>query len=149
HTLRQAPPGSEPARRYLEELVKIDLGHRWRKSGPSTAGPCVEEYAARFPHLVRSTELVAEEYRARQLWGDRPRHDAYIGRFPELARQLREVLPEIDREISAELRPSSPRAAQPAAPSFFSPSHHPELVQPVISVQALVDALRRLPLLRP
>jgi serine/threonine protein kinase len=91
------PPPGDPLRRpALEELLKSDLEVRWRQ-GP-TRGRSLEDYLRQFPELGSSATvpaaLIYEEFRARQLFGDRPGLDAYRQRFPdqfaELHRQLLE-----------------------------------------------------------
>ena len=61
----------------LEELVKVDLEFRWR-SAASSAGRLLEHYVQEFPELLQegngALDLIAEEYRVRQRWGDRPTH---------------------------------------------------------------------------
>src|SRR5687768_12660041 len=96
---------SDPyARRHLlEELIKIDLEYRWRRRrrskathrGMSTikdkarelkrkrlpARPHLEDYVRQFQELGSLEDLpvglIAEEYRVRARWGDKPGHDVY------------------------------------------------------------------------
>src|SRR5262245_39038127 len=76
-------PAEGAARReLLEELVKIDLECRWRLAAPGEPRPRLEDYATRYPELLRpSVGLIAEEYQVRRRWGDRPAHDEYAARF--------------------------------------------------------------------
>ena len=46
------------------------------------------------------TELIADEYRVRQRWGDRPSHEDYLKRFRRQVRELQVALQEIDVESS-------------------------------------------------
>src|SRR5262245_523121 len=78
-------------RALLVALVKIDLEYRWRKSRGSGSTdpedrPRLELYVAQFPDLGPieglSAGLIAEEYRVRLQWGDRPSHEEYLARFP-------------------------------------------------------------------
>ena len=104
------------ARALLEELVRIDLEYRWRCSGSlsgSEAGslprlPVLENYLERFPALgpvgEMPRDLVAEEYRVRRQWGDKPDAWEYVDRFPHLAAVLPTSLLEIDRESALERR---------------------------------------------
>src|SRR5262245_41428844 len=55
-------------RELLEELIKIDLEYRWRQGDRRL----LESYLAQFPELSDAVGLAAEEYRARQRWGDQP-----------------------------------------------------------------------------
>src|SRR5262249_17344691 len=56
---------------FLEELVKIDLGHRWRHKGSAGNLLTLEAYVARFPELGQANgpdpELIAEQYPLRHL----------------------------------------------------------------------------------
>jgi serine/threonine protein kinase len=77
------PPAGDPLRQVsLHELIKIDLEIRWRRQHPKF----LENYLHEHPELggpaQLSPELVYEEYRARQLHGDRPEMSTYHGRFP-------------------------------------------------------------------
>ncbi len=109
-------------RQLLEELVKIDLECRWRHvdrpladsdsssalSSPAlmTHGPLLDVYLCDCPQLGSgeqlSVALIAEEYRVRQRWGDRPTPAEYLERFPQHAAQLPGILAEMDRELHAE-----------------------------------------------
>jgi hypothetical protein len=100
----------------LEELVHIDLELAWkawgesagRQGAGSTRAARVEAYLGRFPCLNRPAvvlRLLAQEYRARRLYGDRPALEEYHTRFPELVvtgREIAGTLPEGGPE-SAEL----------------------------------------------
>ena len=75
------------------------------------------------------TELVAEEYRIRQLWGDRPSHDHFISAFPTQIAHLPNWLARVDEELRADgaietaSEPSSPAsstAPDPRAPLPWS-----------------------------
>lgn len=123
----------------LTELIKIDLEHRWRRARgqattysrfqsladqPDTTGPPVlgglplptrlEDYAQLLPQCFASPmplELIAEEYRVRQLWGDRPAIDQYCARFPQhddaaIEQELRAVDRELMRRRSYRLERS-------------------------------------------
>jgi serine/threonine protein kinase len=123
-------PGDARRRELLEELVKIDLEYRWRRAqsarvdptivvtggeagdrepGNETRrcrGPRLEDYLERFVELGPlesiSTELIGEEYRARQRWGDQPGHAEYLARFPNLTAALPQMLANLDAELAAE-----------------------------------------------
>src|SRR5262249_18388216 len=86
------PPAKEDARphRILRELIKIDLECRWRSRGATA--PRLEHYVRQHSQLgpQPSIDLIAEEYRVRQLWGDRPSHADYLSRFPAQAAQLQD-----------------------------------------------------------
>src|SRR5262245_36923315 len=80
----RATGGDAAYREFLEELVKIDLECRWREGAGGKARLCLEDYSRRFPELAPteqlSAELIGEEYRVRQRWGDRPKHTEYVSR---------------------------------------------------------------------
>jgi serine/threonine protein kinase len=104
------------------ELVLIDLEYRWRnyqKAASDWLGPdlppAVEEYARRFPHLQLDDELLAEEYRARHVWGDRPPRAAYTDRSPALADRLTAIDAELLRELAPPAR--SPNVITPPPPA--------------------------------
>jgi serine/threonine protein kinase len=99
----------------LRELVLLDLEYRWRGYRAAAADwlgpdlpPAVEEYARRFPRLDLDDELVAEEYRARAAWGDRPAAADYLARFPD-----RPALPARLAAVDAELLREQPPLAGP------------------------------------
>ena len=67
----------------------------------------MEDYVAKFDCLGTlddlPLELIGEEYRARQRWGDRPKHDMFLARFPRRRMQRSQtVLSNIDRELQLE-----------------------------------------------
>jgi hypothetical protein len=103
------PAGRAAARSLLYELVKIDLEYRWRLSsqGASPSHPCLEFYVKRIPRLgplqQLPVDLIGEEYRARQRWGDRPAHAEYAARFPRNGKVLQATLARIDAELHAEM----------------------------------------------
>ncbi|MBY0523187.1 MAG: serine/threonine protein kinase [Gemmataceae bacterium] len=149
-------------RRFLEELIKIDLGHRWRRQPRPAASqaalpapPRLEDYLTRFPELGGrdglAPDLIGEEYRARRLWGDRPVHAEYLTRFPRHGLKLRETLRHADAELIAE-PPAACRKAEPARTAerredaIFAPGKHP-LEPAAVTVSAALDTLGRLKLL--
>ena len=97
----------------LVELVAIDMEYRWRigwqdaeTRGPSTSTNVgqvawqLERYVALFPGLENDEvirELVVEEFRARQQWGDQPNVEEYVSRFGPIAEA---VLPELNEIAS-------------------------------------------------
>jgi len=129
------------SRKFLEDLVKIDLEYRWRQkpAGAGSLPSCcrLEDYIKHYPQLGAleglSLELVGEEYLIRRRWGDQPRHADYVRRFPRHGAKLLSELARLDSELTAELAgkgPLLPARAQPEAP-----------VQPVISLTAMVASL--------
>jgi serine/threonine protein kinase len=116
-------------RAQLEELIKIDLEYRWRRASPDRAEfptggsderspdpdllplrPLLEDYLAQYHELglseVFSPELIAEEYRVRRRWGDRPGHEEYAARFALQCEDLDTTLAAIDAELASEFGPA-------------------------------------------
>src|SRR5688572_30263692 len=67
------PPGSSARAAILRELIKTDLECRWRRGHPAV----LDYYLERFADDLGSAQtlpadLVFEEYRVRQAYGDRP-----------------------------------------------------------------------------
>jgi serine/threonine protein kinase len=110
------PPETAPSRRkdVLLELVAIDLEYRWRRDAIGGIAWELEEYVRRFPELgplsQLSAELIAEEYRVRQRWGDRPSAEVYLRRFPTQAAALTGLLQRVDARRAGE---EARRQAQP------------------------------------
>lgn len=123
--------------RLSRELVLIDMEFRWQaKNQRSTKPESSDEdetigwqptwsiYAGAIP-LVGAlgavpADLVAEEYRIRHLWGDRPNHDRFISAYPAQLTLLPKCLARIDEELRADgvsVRP----AASPQATATFDP----------------------------
>src|SRR5262245_52714369 len=119
HSWRNGPPpriedylpANAPGHhQLLEELLPLDLEYRWRL-GVKGAGllperPRLEDYVKKYADLGPlhrlSEELIGEEYRVRQHWGDRPGHAEYLARFPQHGAKLRDTLARIDAELAAE-----------------------------------------------
>jgi len=99
---------SDFRRRLLVELVMIDLEHRWRpaaKGAPGSARPRLAEYVARYPELGALEDLpdalIAKEYQARQLCGDRPGREEYLAQFGGKHPNLGDVLAQMDEELAS------------------------------------------------
>jgi eukaryotic-like serine/threonine-protein kinase len=168
------PALSGPARReLLEEMIKVDLECRWRRPGGSDVRPRLQDYVARFPELGPlerlPLELIGEEYRVRQRWGDRPGAAEYLAQFAAQGPKLRALLARLDAELAAEFDalpgpPPGPRVGpasslrpypgrQGAAPPPGSPGG-PAPAPPVrdgpaaaVTSPALLDTLRQYRLL--
>jgi tRNA A-37 threonylcarbamoyl transferase component Bud32 len=120
-------PGTDAGCRELfHELVKIDLEYRWKvanRNGPADLGalprcPRLEHYVELLPGLGGLADLpidvVGEEYRVRQRWGDRPDHAEYVARFPAFATELPRELGEVDAELADERAVPTVRSRVPA-----------------------------------
>jgi WD40 repeat protein/tRNA A-37 threonylcarbamoyl transferase component Bud32 len=97
-------------RHLAAELIKIDLEYRWRSADRSSARRLeLEDYVRQWPALgpVESlaTELIVEEYRVRQRWGDRAGHERYRERFPERWVELGPLLTRADDERATRAGP--------------------------------------------
>ena len=111
---------NDPVRQGLiKELIRIDLGHRWRAAHPQIARserPRLEHYLKRYPELGQAkqvlVELAGEEYRVRQIWGDRPSHAEFAARFSALGSQLKHKLVQLDADLADE--GERPRQASPS-----------------------------------
>jgi tRNA A-37 threonylcarbamoyl transferase component Bud32 len=112
------PVSDAPRRDLLLELVKIDLEYRWRRDDGRAArnGPFLEAYIDQLPELGRLSrldiDLIGEEYRVRQRWGDQPGHDEYARRFPRQGPRLGAFLKQIDDELKSELATPDLRAGR-------------------------------------
>jgi formylglycine-generating enzyme required for sulfatase activity len=87
------PPPEDPLRRVaLHELIKSDMEARWRRG--QVIG--IESYLEKFPELGTAVEvpasLIYEEYRARQLYGDKPPLAAYERRFGRQFAELKRLI---------------------------------------------------------
>ena len=87
------PPAGDPLRQIsLVELVKSDLELRWRRG----KGLTIEVYLDRFPELKALPslwpQLLFEEFRIRQQFGDKPGLAGYQQRFPEQFRAIEDLV---------------------------------------------------------
>jgi serine/threonine protein kinase len=117
------PPPEDSLRPVVfQELVKTDLEIRWRRGQHLT----LEKYVERYPELgdlsVLPAKLIYEEYRVRQLYGDRPDSASYESRFPKqfaglqqlIADQPPPTLTNLAATPSSSDRSDEPTARQPA-----------------------------------
>lgn len=119
-----APPAN--LRQYLErvasliepaavnEILAVDLEYRWRSKRGSLQDelggqPRIDDYVQQLKTFdiafVPDGQTVAEEYRVRSLWGDRPSIAHLQQRFPSLAEELAMLCSRIDAELTAEHNP--------------------------------------------
>src|SRR6266446_3977099 len=77
------PPGNPLRPLALTKLIKSDLEIHWLRRKPVT----LEHYLNRFPELTAQPnhvpQLLLEEFRVRQTFGDKPVLADYQRRFPE------------------------------------------------------------------
>jgi serine/threonine protein kinase len=109
------PPSGELLRQVaLHELIKTDLEIRWRR-GQSLG---LERYLEKYRELGSVHDLPAkllyEEYRVRQLYGDKPQVVSYQIRFPQQFEELQRLVH--DQPLPTVLTPSPTRShvANPA-----------------------------------
>jgi serine/threonine protein kinase len=90
------PPVGAPTRlAVLQELIKTDLGCRWRRG----QGVPLDYYLERFkddlgPAASLPATMIYEEYRARHLYGDRPPLEQLQERFPNQFAEVQRLLAE-------------------------------------------------------
>jgi serine/threonine protein kinase len=113
----------------LHELIKIDLEARWRRGQQQR----LEDYLQRFPEMgtarALAPQLLYEEYRTRQLYGDRPDLRSYQPRFPDLFAALQKLvqeqpLPTLTKNAPTPPSPS-PRMESPALMTISNNSELP------------------------
>ncbi|SIO34912.1 Serine/threonine protein kinase [Singulisphaera sp. GP187] len=115
--------------RLLVELICIDLEYR-QQSVEASEPVTLTHYVEAFPELISldrlPLELIAEEYRVRSRWGDRPSHAEFLSRFQERRESIRAELVRIDDELAAEGNPA-PRPAPRIPPAWEEPEFLPEV----------------------
>lgn len=100
---------------FLFELIELDLECRWRRYDPADppADDAVDEHGfPLFPRLadyaavegvsadgILVPDLVAEEYRVRTLWGDRPDREAVAGGYEFLGMDVMSALDQVTQEL--------------------------------------------------
>jgi serine/threonine protein kinase len=115
------PAATDPLRpAALRELVQTDLEIRWRRGETAE----LERYLQTFPELGSAAtlpvELLYEEFRIRQLYGDKPPLDAYQARFPAQFAELRRLIEERPLPTAPTLSQQA-RSQKPAAPPVVLP----------------------------
>jgi hypothetical protein len=110
------PPADNSLRPVaLHELIKTDLEIRWRRG----KGLMLDDYLRRFPELGDAGSLPApllyEEYRVRQLFGDKPALDSYRDRFPGQFAALQALMREQPLPTASKGALTPPSPAPPAS----------------------------------
>jgi eukaryotic-like serine/threonine-protein kinase len=129
------------SRKFLEDLVKIDLEYRWRQklpgSGSSPTYYRLEDYVKHFPQLgpleSLALDLIGEEYVVRSRWGDKPRQADYVRRFPLHGARLLIELAKLDAELAADLAGNGALSPGKSTPSEAAPT--------IVSMTTLVELL--------
>lgn len=140
---------AEQRRRLLIELLCIDLEMHWRQKPVderTDSRPRLESYVAAFPELGSldqlPLELVAQEYRVRRQWGDRPDHAGFLARSPTRWNEIQAELLRVDEELAEEI--AEPRSAMPSPriQLVFGPAAERSSDVPVLSYRDFL--LRRM-----
>jgi len=97
----------------LFELAALELEYRWRNATPLAPQPTAITLANDFPELSAESyllPLIAEEFRVRTRWGDRPSIEEFAAKFGVHQSRIRTVLEPIAHELRVEfgLAPKSP-----------------------------------------
>jgi serine/threonine protein kinase len=124
------PPPNDPLRLpVLHELIKIDLEARWKRGQPIQ----LEQYVQQFPELgpveTIPADLIYEEYRVRQRYGDRPALAAYLPRFRQQYAALLKLADESPVTLEkADASTPSQHTLAPPIPPAASPLRQPEVL---------------------
>ena len=87
------PDEADPLRPLaLRELVKVDMELRWRSGEAVKLDDYVRKYGELGPARLLPATLIFEEYRVRQLFGDRPELESYQSRFPGQFVDLKKIV---------------------------------------------------------
>jgi serine/threonine protein kinase/formylglycine-generating enzyme required for sulfatase activity len=111
------PPPEDPLRpAALHELIKTELEIRWRRG----LGGELEDYLKKFPELGPAEslppQLIFEEYRVRQRFGDRPLLNDYRGRFPAQYERVQQLV------VEQATDPPGPSSTPPQSPAALGPA---------------------------
>src|SRR5581483_6002503 len=89
------PVATDPLRpAALRELIQTDLEIRWRRGQAAELETYLQAYPELGPATALPVEMIYEEYRIRQLHGDKVPLEAYKKRFPAQFEQLRRLVEE-------------------------------------------------------
>jgi serine/threonine protein kinase len=109
------PPGELLRLVALHELIKTDLEIRWRRGQAIGLERYVEKHAELGSAHDLPAHLLYEEYRVRQLYGDKPQVASYQIRFPRQFDQLQRLVH--DQPLPTVVTgPATPSLAAPAPP---------------------------------
>jgi len=114
------PPGTPTRSAILQELIKTDLGCRWRHG----QAVLLDFYLEKFASDLGSTSslpaaLVYEEYRVRQLFGDRPALKQFQSRFPNQIAEVERLLIENPLPDTQNSETNSPTVKGPVPHASF------------------------------
>jgi serine/threonine protein kinase len=113
------PPAGTPARvAILHELIKTDLECRW-KHGQALS---LDYYLEKFPadlgsSLTLPPALVFEEYRIRQLFGDKPPLQLYQARFPSQFAEVEKLADKMSLASAPTANTAGPQPPTSATPA--------------------------------
>ncbi len=103
----------------LVELVRIDLEYRWRPADKVRARWMVADYVRRFAELQAggwdAVSLMADEFRVRWQWGDKPERAKFVADHAHLEPHLTPALAGVERSLGVKStpRPSVTPSDQP------------------------------------
>lgn len=107
----------------LVELIQIDLERRWKTDAevpvdsPLPAQPKITDYTAAFPEIGSvddvPVELLAFEFRVRQLWGDSPEISEFVAQFPNRGDALQSACEKGSSNLSMQQTQYFPRDLKP------------------------------------
>ncbi len=108
-------------KRLLIELIQIDMERRWRATETSPTDdtlpscPSVADYVSAFPECGSVNDLPIEvlafEFRVRNLWGNRPNVTEFVSQFPSRREELQKLCDEVVSHLTA--RCTSDSTAEP------------------------------------
>jgi serine/threonine protein kinase len=121
------PPPGHPLRfQVLQEAIKTDLEMHWKRG--QTIG--IENYLQRFPELRANPQIIpqllCEEYRVRQQYGDRPGLASYQPRFPAQFAEFQRLVEVWTRRV-ATMTGAPPELQATAAGTLAAPQKVPSL----------------------
>lgn len=107
----------------LIELIQIDLERRWKTDAEVPADslfparPKIADYAAAFPEIGNvddvPVELLAFEFRVRQLWGDSPEIREFVAQFPNRCDAVQAACEKVASNLSMQATQDSQRDQTP------------------------------------
>ncbi len=115
---RLLPPAGAPARvAILHELIKTDLECRWRHGQPLSLDYYLEKFTEDLgsSHTLPPT-LVFEEFRIRQLFGDKPPLQQYQARFPLQFAEVEKMADKMSLASAPTANSAGPQQPPPVMP---------------------------------
>src|SRR5581483_6151817 len=121
------PEGDSLRQQALISLIAVELEIRWKRAQVAH----LDQYLEAYPELGGvdglSPKLIYEEYRVRQLYGDKPTTDRYEVRFPKQFLEFQKLLAQ--QPIASPF--CTPTLASPSAGGTGSTKKNQESIVPV------------------